>query len=70
MDENKEKNNNMLKPCPFCGGHSYRRVSPVKTNRGPLSLNYVFCSECGAETRGFQTRDGADKAWNKRGEKQ
>ena len=60
-----------LKPCPFCGG---RAVVEAKTFDVFNVGAYVFCTECGARTKVFNSHTGlyreseklAADAWNKR----
>lgn len=49
-----------LKPCPFCGG----KAKCFTVN----SATWVFCTDCSAETRAYDTREEAIAAWNRRAE--
>lgn len=48
-----------LKKCPFCGGEA--EIAGYK-------IFWVICKECTAETKGFDTREEAIEAWNRRAE--
>lgn len=48
-----------LKKCPFCGG--------TATIDGIAYKNYmVYCEDCGAERRGYETAFEAIRHWNNR----
>ena len=60
-----------LKPCPFCG----RKPSKVREIHTPTISNTFYRVECKAplskcgvnpQTRFFESRDAAIKAWNRR----
>ena len=49
-----------LKPCPFCGG------TARMAKRGEKVLPWVYCSDCLAETRDYDSVEEAAEAWNRR----
>ena len=46
-----------LKKYPFCGGEA--EIAGYK-------IFWAICKECTAETKGFDTREEAIEAWNRR----
>lgn len=61
-----------LKPCPFCGGEAYTRVS---FDKGAFSYASVECKKCGAVPYVHQVYFGISKeeavkgvseSWNRR----
>ena len=57
-----------LKPCPFCGGDAYVRMTDLIDGYGCFAMNAAFvqCACCGART--LEYRDGmfAIEDWNRR----
>lgn len=55
------KNNQKLKPCPFCGGKVQDRV-------GYQGITFIKCSNCGAivSFEGNEAYQQATEAWNRR----
>lgn len=62
--------NNLL-PCPFCGSH----WTQVRYINNPFDKKEIYggyrgeCTDCGAVTRAFKTKEEAEAAWNTRAEK-
>lgn len=55
-----------LKLCPFCGGECYIVFNEtVGDYKNPTPFTPI-CSDCGCDLGGFETRELAIKAWNKR----
>ena len=69
---------NILKPCPFCGGQAFimskdkeflRKLDADEPNleyppeNGPYS---IACEKCGIEQESFAKLEDAISAWNKR----
>lgn len=46
-----------IKRCPFCGGNAVIQG---------ITVVWVKCLECGAETTGFRDEEEAIDAWNRR----
>ena len=57
MEENK------LKPCPFCGKEDIRAKI---VNHDGYDVGIVFCINCGAQIRAFNSEAEAVKWWNRR----
>jgi len=59
------KSNEVLLPCPFCGGTAKMKPNPsdVYSSNEPWWL--VVCSECGA-TVGEDTTEDVIAKWNRR----
>ena len=56
--------NNVLKPCPFCGGEA--KIMKHLFNNQSTSYG-VKCKRCLAETfQFFKSREKAVEAWNRR----
>lgn len=53
--------NEQLKPCPFCGGETI-----LKVNLGFVISAFVYCEECGVNTRSYTLERTANEAWNRR----
>ena len=54
---------NELKPCPFCKG----RAEIIKCGLfGNDAGYYPKCKKCGCELKVYVTKQGAEKAWNRR----
>ena len=52
-----------LKPCPFCNGEG----EIVKTHLyGKVSGYFASCKKCGCQLKAYTSRQGAEKAWNRR----
>ena len=51
-----------IKRCPKCGSDSWRRITVLDTNYGYK----VHCIQCHSETKEFQSKTDAIKAWNNR----
>lgn len=49
-----------LKPCPFCGGNA--QIA------GGEDYFWGECWDCGAQTRGSESRETAIEEWNRRAE--
>lgn len=63
------KNKTELKPCPFCGGEGTVCVTPWDFEKHRPKDNYkylIVCGECLAHTDDYDTRELAEKAWNRR----
>lgn len=54
-----------LKPCPFCGMDA--KIIHEADDDGD-QFYYVYCLGCDAETAGYETREEATNAWNRRAE--
>ena len=52
-----------LKPCPFCGREDIH-VKIVKHDG--YDIANVFCINCGAQIRAFNSKEAAIKKWNRR----
>jgi len=52
-----------LKPCPFCGSKS---ITVYIYKGSLLPLFSAECEECGCLLSGFDTKENAIKAWNRR----
>lgn len=57
-----EKQENFLKPCPFCGNKPELRVY---YNKAMVRYEYVFCPFCEVRTAKYDTKKAAG-VWNKR----
>lgn len=57
-----EKQENFLKPCPFCGNKPELRVY---YNEAMVRYEYVFCPFCEVRTAKYDTKKAAG-VWNKR----
>lgn len=54
---------NELKPCPFCKGRAeIIKCGLFGNDRG----YYPKCKKCGCELKVYVTKQGAEKAWNRR----
>ena len=71
----KEGDDNGLKPCPFCGGKAELRQEGfdprwIPTRNDPDSGGcppyYVKCNDCGANTEYRYAYPDAEKLWNRR----
>lgn len=51
--------NNILKPCPFCGGQAEMITIKRKDEKGEYTVKYVKCADCGARS---EERTG-DRMW-------
>lgn len=58
-----EKYNDMLLPCPFCGGEA--EMHGLSTW---LSRPFVACKDCGTESAVYDSEAEAIAAWNTRAE--
>lgn len=63
--------NNVLKPCPFCGGEACVKTSTTYTPSSPTAK--VYCKKCKSSTALYSDfrKDGtflfdAIEAWNRR----
>ena len=54
-----------LKPCPFCGREDIR--AKIMNHEG-YDVGIVFCINCGAQIRAFNSQAEAIEAWNRRAE--
>lgn len=56
------KNNQELKPCPFCGGKVKKITAPIK------GTQMFMCDNCGADVcfYGAAYEPRATEAWNRR----
>ena len=52
--------NDILKPCPLCGGAAIMHEPPL------AHAFRVSCANCRCNTGGYKTEDEARDAWNKR----
>lgn len=52
-----------LRPCPFCGNPN---VVFGYDSAALFEHNYICCTNCGASSGNFETKEKAIKAWNKR----
>lgn len=50
-----------LKPCPFCGG-----VAEVVVDSETEMLFIIQCTECKAQTTGYENLYSAEYDWNRR----
>jgi len=68
MNKTMNNNNNILKPCPFCGGSA--KESDFLNRKADGSLYSVGCSNEGCEvmpeTSFHRTSKEAREAWNQR----
>lgn len=59
-----------LKPCPFCGGEAIlgdiRMTTLAYSPRIRTTYRRVFCENCGAATKSYETEKNAINAWNSR----
>ena len=72
------RNNNDLKPCPFCGGKAEYRRTAIDTKGRYCDAVYVMCPDCNTRTgrvlydarKHPHDEEYAEvrEAWNKRGE--
>lgn len=63
----KRETNQLLKPCPFCGGAAEIVDHGRITNRQRLPFFRIRCQECGVHRSKYSTTvSGARKAWNER----
>lgn len=53
-----------LKKCPFCGGEA--GLSVKRGFKGEVVVAFVYCTECGANTRGYALESTAREAWSRR----
>ena len=53
-----------LKRCPFCGGEA--KLNITRGFKGEVIAAFVYCRECGANTRGYALESTAREAWNRR----
>lgn len=58
--ENKLKEENNLKPCPFCGSKNLKFETGFKDNI------WIKCKDCEMETKGFYDRNDLVEFWNNR----
>ena len=56
-----------LKPCPFCGGEAFCRVTDEGIEDEHL-LFYVECDDCYISTPYSYDRERSIEAWNRRAE--
>lgn len=67
------KEDNQLKPCPFCGGKAKLAKQTVSMWFLQFDSYYVVCNTCGARSRisveVAEEKDKAIEAWNMRVEK-
>ena len=59
-----------LKPCPFCGGKPHLREPDAPdplavTESGNVDYR-IWCEECNAMSKSYQTKEKAIKYWNMR----
>ena len=59
---NREKINNTLKPCPFCGGKGQIEERTIPDGYTHYEFKFVRCSSCGAQTV-KRTCDGYYGEW-------
>lgn len=52
-----------LRPCPFCGNPN---VVFGYDSAALFEHNYICCTNCGASSGNFETKEKAIKAWNRR----
>lgn len=52
---NKIKINNLLNPCPYCGGGAEMKQKSMKFCNDIVNVCYVECPNCGASTNGYDT---------------
>lgn len=50
--------NKKLKPCPFCGGNNLSVEG--------VTFYWVECVDCNASIAGYETKEQAIEAWNRR----
>lgn len=55
-----------LKPCPFCGGEAKIHTSEEFFLIDKKKFSSVFCKNCQATSRYFNTSKEAIEAWNRR----
>lgn len=54
-----------LKRCPFCGGQA--NLYTIRSNLiYPKNIYYVYCCLCDIQTKDYEDKEKAIKAWNKR----
>ena len=53
-----------LKKCPFCGGKAELKLT--HGFKGEVIAAFVYCTECGANTRGYALESTAREAWSRR----
>lgn len=58
----KQKNENKLLPCPFCGG----KATEHEIVGGAGDDFYVCCGRCGTKTMNYARKEKAIEAWNRR----
>ena len=60
--------NDLLKPCPFCGGNGSVKLDPegTKDSVGRKWAYTVSCDKCCASTGVCWNREMAIEAWNRR----
>ena len=69
------KNNNKLKPCPFCGGQASIQISRCLDGMCHYKVKYVQCKDCEVKTQervcdgyygGQCTDEEIARIWNER----
>ena len=57
---------NVLLPCPFCGGKEISMIDRIDVFNGVHTIYRAKCKKCGASTEEYKTQFDATLAWNTR----